>query len=246
MPIPEKQDLIPGNNSPCGLFITGTGTEVGKTHVAAMLARSLVAQGERVGVYKPVASGCPIDKAGRLISEDAIQLWEAAGRPATLEAVCPQRFLAPLAPPRAAAEEGRQVDSQLLRQGFEPWRRTSSVVLVEGAGGLLSPLGDADDNATLAADLGLPLLIVVANELGAINAARQTVLAARALLPRLTLAGIVLNQTAPRPGDTSLASNGAEIARWCETPIVATVDFGAEAFTENVDWLALCRTWHTA
>ncbi len=225
-----------------GLFITGTGTEVGKTNVAAMLARALVAQGEKVGVYKPVASGCLVAEDGQLTSEDATQLWEAAGRPGSLAAVCPQRFIAPLAPPRAAAEEGRQVDPLLLRQGFEPWRRSSTVVLVEGAGGLLSPLSDADDNATLAADLGLPLLVVVANELGAINAARQTVLAARTLLPQLALAGIVLNQVAALPGDASLTSNSAEIARWCEAPIVATVEFGAETFTEGSNWPELCRT----
>jgi dethiobiotin synthetase len=225
-----------------GLYITGTGTEVGKTHVAAMIARVLTAQGKKVGVYKPVASGCLVGEDGQLTSEDAAQLWEAAGRPGALATVCPQRFSASLAPPRAAAEEGRRVDPRLLRQGFEPWRRASAVVLVEGAGGLLSPIGDAEDNATLAADLGLPLLIVVANELGAINAARQTILAARTLLPRLALAGIVLNQTTPRPDDASLASNGAEIARWCKTPIVATVDFGAKAFGEELDWLKLCLT----
>lgn len=225
-----------------GLFITGTGTEVGKTHVAAMIARSLSAQGRQVGVYKPVASGCLVGKDGQLTCEDATQLWEAAGRPGLLARVCPQQFIAPLAPPRAAAEEGRLVDSQLLRQAFVPWQRTSEVVLVEGAGGLLSPLSDEDDNASLAADLGLPLLVVVANELGAINGARQTVLAARTLLPQLSLAGIVLNQVTSRPDDTSPTSNQAEIARWCETPIVATVDFGAATFEDEIDWLTLCRS----
>ena len=112
---------------------------------------------------------------------------------------------------------------------------------MEGAGGLLSPLSEEDDNASLAADLGLPLLIVVANELGAINAARQTVLAGHTLLPQLPLAGIVLNQVTPRPDDISLASNRAEIARWCNTPIIATVGFGVVTFAEEVDWLALCR-----
>jgi len=220
-----------------GLYITGTGTEVGKTHVAAMVARALFGRGKKVGVYKPVASGCLVGTDGQLTSEDASQLWAAAGCPGTLAKVCPQRFLAPLAPPRAAAEEGRQVDRMLLRQGFEPWRRSCEIVLVEGAGGLLSPLSDEEDNASLAADLGLPLLIVVANELGAINAARQTVHVARTLLPQLALAGIVLNQVTPRPEDASLASNPAEIARWCETPVVATVSFGMANFEPETNWL---------
>jgi dethiobiotin synthetase len=225
-----------------GLFITGTGTEVGKTHVAAMIARTLFTQGSNVGVYKPVASGSQVGQDGQLTCTDAMQLWQAAGRPGTLTQVCPQQFVAPLAPPRAAAEEDRQVDSHLLRQGIEPWRLSSEVVLVEGAGGLLSPLSDEDDNASLAADLGLPLLVVVANELGAINGARQTVLAARTLLPQISLAGIVLNQVTPRPDDTSCASNQAEIARWCETPIIATVNFGIATFDPELNWLELCRS----
>ena len=219
-----------------GLFITGTGTEVGKTHVGAMIARALVARGVRVGVYKPVASGCPIDPHGERIAEDGRLLWEAAGRPGELSAVCPQRFLAPLAPHRAAAEEGRQVDGRLLRHGLDTWRQSSDLVLVEGAGGLLSPLGDKDDNARLAADLGLPLVIVAANALGAINATRLAVLAARTLLPRLPLAAVVLSQVELSAEDASCATNQAEIAHWCDVPILASVRYGATQFDPPVDW----------
>ena len=122
-----------------GLFIAGTNTGVGKTHVAAMIARALAASGRRVGVYKPAASGCR-EAAEGLIADDAVALWEAAGQPLTLAQVCPQRFLAPLAPPRAALAEGRRVDAALLRTGLEPWLAASDVVVVEGAGGLMSPL----------------------------------------------------------------------------------------------------------
>ena len=72
-----------------GLFITGTGTGVGKTYVGALIARALRDAGKRVGVYKPVASGCEM-RGGKLVSPDAVALWEAAGRPGTLEQVCPQ------------------------------------------------------------------------------------------------------------------------------------------------------------
>src|SRR6202023_432863 len=74
-----------------GLFITGTGTGVGKSYVAQLIARQLVAEGRRVGVYKPVASGCR-PQAGVLVSDDALVLWEAARKPGELERVCPQRF----------------------------------------------------------------------------------------------------------------------------------------------------------
>ena len=62
-----------------GLFVTGTNTEVGKTFVTALVAKALVAAGRRVGVYKPVASGCVLH-GSELISEDAVALWNAAGR----------------------------------------------------------------------------------------------------------------------------------------------------------------------
>ena len=73
----------------------------------------LVAAGKKVGVYKPVASGCEL-RDGKLVSADAVALWEASGRQAVLHEVCPQRFLAPLAPAAAAAAEGRTVDDALL------------------------------------------------------------------------------------------------------------------------------------
>lgn len=218
-----------------GLFIAGTNTDVGKTHVAAMIVRELAASGRRVGVYKPAASGCR-EGADGLVADDAVALWEAAGRPATLEQVCPQRFLAPLAPPRAAQAAGRRVDAVLLRAGLEPWLATSDVVVVEGAGGLMSPLSDVDYNIDLAAEFGLPLVIVAANELGVINATLQTLITARARAPQLPIAGIVLNQATPRPDDASLATNAEEIAARCNVPLLATVAHGASAFDVRVDW----------
>src|SRR6187200_222074 len=104
-----------------GLFISSTGTSVGKTYVAALIVKSLREAGKRVGVYKPVASGCEM-RDGKLVSPDAVALWEAAGRPGTLEQVCPQLFAAPLAPHLAARDEGRRVDPRLLREGIEFWR----------------------------------------------------------------------------------------------------------------------------
>ncbi|HYO24846.1 MAG TPA: dethiobiotin synthase [Lacipirellulaceae bacterium] len=223
-----------------GLFITGTSTEVGKTHVAAMIARALVAEGRRVGVYKPAASGCRRKGEG-LVAEDALMLWHAAGRPRGLEEVCPQRFVAPLAPHRAARDEGRRVDAALLRSGLTPWLASSEIVLVEGAGGLMSPLSDDDYNVDLAAEFGFPLVVVAANELGVINATLQTVITAQARAPSLPIAGIVLNQAARRGGDASLASNAEELARRCPAPLLASVGHGEASFREPIDWFALAR-----
>jgi dethiobiotin synthetase len=155
-------------NSIPGLFITGTDTDVGKTYVAALIAHQLTTAGYRVGVYKPAASGCRLENS-RLISDDALLLWHAAGEPGEFEKVCPQCFLAPLAPHLAARAEGKKIDGKLLRDGLKYWLARSDIVLVEGAGGLLSPLSDNDYVADLAHDFGFPLVVVARNALGTIN-----------------------------------------------------------------------------
>ena len=90
----------------------------------------------------------------------ALMLWQAAGSPGDLEHVCPQRFAAPLAPHLAAREEGKELDAVLLRSGLEFWRERSDFVIVEGAGGLMSPMGDDEYVADLAHDFGYPLIVV--------------------------------------------------------------------------------------
>ena len=221
-----------------GFFITGTNTGVGKTHVGSMIARALVGAGERVGVYKPVESGCPRE-GGTLHAADAQSLWEAAGGLGDLWRVAPQRFEAALAPPTAAALEGKSVDPELLRQGLEYWKGRCDFVLVEGAGGLMSPLSAKDYNADLARDLGLPLVVVASNELGVINATLQTIITARSVAPVLKIAGVILNQTSPHRDDESVGSNAKEIRERCDVPLLAVVDFEQSKFNEEVNWLAI-------
>jgi len=197
------------------LFITATDTDVGKTWVTAALARTLVAAGKSVGVYKPVASGCALNPCGQPVSDDAQALWHAAGRPRSLDDVCPQRFLAPLAPPLAAAEEGIAVNEELLVAGFEPWRAASEIVFVEGAGGLLSPLSANLNSLDLARALHLPLLVVAANRVGVMHQVLALLHSARALAPEVVVAGIVLNHPKPRDErrDPSQRSNRAELEK---------------------------------
>jgi len=241
-----------------GLFITGTDTGVGKTYVAAMIARALRAAGYRVGVYKPAASGCTAESGKRkaesgrrdqhtafrfplsaFCSDDALHLWEAAGRPGLLERVCPQRFEAPLAPHLAAQQEGRRLDAKLLRSGLEYWKKRSDVVLVEGAGGLMSPLGDEEYVADLARDFGFPLVVVARNALGTINQTLQTLIAAATFREGLSIAGIVLNNPSPPGDDPSTATNRRELSLRCVPPILAEVAWQSDRFDAEVDWFAL-------
>jgi dethiobiotin synthetase len=237
-----------------GLFITGTDTGVGKTYVAALIARRLAAEGRKVGVYKPAASGCSRGSTaceqavahGRgncgLVSEDALTLWNAAGRPGEFSRVCPQCFAAPLAPHLAALAEDRRLDPRLLRQGLEYWRQRSEIVLVEGAGGLMSPLGENEYVADLAEDFGFPLVVVSRNVLGTINQTLQTLIVASVFHEGLPIAGVVLNNpAAPSADDASLSENHRELVARCEPPILAEVAWRADHIAEQVDWFALAR-----
>ncbi len=260
---------MPDPNRVPGLFITGTDTGVGKTYVAALIARRLAADRRKVGVYKPAASGCR-RQDGSLVSDDAVALWEAAGRPGKLEHVCPQLFEAPLAPHLAARAEGQELDADLLRRGLEHWRRRSEIILVEGAGGLMSPLGEDEYVADLAEEFGFPLVVVSPNVLGTINQTLQTLITASMFRGRkkgtvpicakhpsgrsgkwglspfssegLSIAGVVLNH--PRPpsaDDASLSSNRRELAARCTSPILGEVGWDADQTDTAVDWFALAR-----
>jgi len=204
-----------------GLFVTGTDTGVGKTYVTAGIVRQLREAGVRVGACKPVASGAETWPAG-LVWGDVEALWSALGGEYARERICPQRFVAPLAPPMAARAEGRTVDAPLLRSGVEWWREQVEFLLVEGVGGLLAPVSDHELVADLARDLGFPLLIVARRGLGTIN---HTLLTLEAAQSRgLPVAGVVLNEpVAPDPGDVSANKNAAELARWSGVPILGEV-----------------------
>jgi dethiobiotin synthetase len=223
-----------------GLFITGTDTNVGKTYVGVLIARALKAAGHRLGVYKPVASGCRRE-GHLLISDDALLLWHAAGEPGELDRVCPQCFQAPLAPHLSARAEGKEIDRKLLRDGLDYWLACSDFVLVEGAGGLLSPLGENDYVADLARNFGLPLLIVARNALGTINHTLLTLHAAKTLCEGLKIAGIILNHPTPPGNDPSTTSNRQELASRSTVPVLDEVIWKAKDFNREVDWHDLTR-----
>ena len=222
-----------------GLFVVGTDTDVGKTAVAVAIVSELVARGERAGVYKPVASGTP-GPGG-----DADRLWQAAGRPRSLGEVCPQAYAAAIAPADAARAEGREVDEALLRTGLEPWLATDGPVVVEGAGGLFSPLGPRTLVADLAREFALPLVVVDAARLGLVGRTLVAVRAARA--EGLHVAAVVVSQTLPPHGSATDPAGAAAIlgsgirmlrSRLTDVP-VGVLAHGATRVEPSIDWLAL-------
>lgn len=221
-----------------GLFITGTDTDVGKTYVGALVATELREAGYRVGVYKPAASGCH-RQGGELVSDDAVALWHAAGRPGQLDCVCPQRFLAPLAPHLAARAEGKELDFQSMLAGLQYWSDRSDVILVEGAGGLLAPMGDRVFVADLVRQFGFPLIVVARNALGTLNHTLLTLHAARTL--GLAVAGVVLNWPSAASDDPSTAWNRQQLSERLEVPLLAEASWKSGQFDSHVDWYALAR-----
>ena len=225
------------NIPPVGLFITGTDTDIGKTYVSCLIAKALCARGYRVGVYKPVATGgSPAD--GKCVAADAVALHRAAGLSDSLADVCPQVFQAPLAPPSAAAAEGAVVDGNMLRQGLTYWAGKCDIVLVEGSGGLMSPLSDEDYSATLAEEFGYRLVVVAANRLGVINQSLQTLITAAAFGKGLEIAGVILNQLRSE-GDGSILTNHKQLEERIGVPILADVAWQAKHFEPEIDWFAL-------
>ena len=214
-----------------GIFVTGTDTEVGKTWISCALIRMLRQRVSRVGAYKPVASGLNNEA-----DSDAYQLWEATGRLESLQMVCPQSFIAPLAPPVAASLEGREVDQALLEQGAHAWNERCDFLVVEGAGGLLSPLTFESTNSDLASKLGFPIVIVVADRLGAVN---QSLMAIEVAASRqLEIAAIVLNETSLPSGAHRPNPHASMIERQLQSknlpvPIIIELIYGQSELDES-------------
>src|SRR5690242_19559676 len=158
-----------------GLFVTGTGTEVGKTVVAAAIARTLAADGRRVAVFKPAVTG--LDEGAEADHE---LLRRAAGCGQADEEIAPYRYGPPASPHLAAALAGEEIDPARLRSAAAEAAAGAEALVCEGVGGLLVPLSPAYLVRDLAVDLGYPLVIVAAPGLGTINHTLLTVESARA------------------------------------------------------------------
>ena len=188
-----------------GLFITGTDTDVGKTAVAVAILKQCVGQRIDCRAYKPVASGVQCGLS------DIERLWQATEKSGSREDVCPQSFQLAVAPEQAAAAEEKQIDDGLLRKGLYP-HRSSKFIVIEGAGGLFSPLSHQTLNVDLARELQVPIVIVDRSHLGAIGRTLMAVTAAEAA--GLTVAAVVLSQTEPcRPDNHQKPDSSFVIAR---------------------------------
>jgi len=172
-----------------GVFVIGTDTNVGKTVVSAGLALCLKKRQVKVGVMKPVATGCMASDR-KLYSQDAIYLFEAAENEYPLLS-SPMRFRNPLAPQVASEIEGEPVDLKKIMWAYREIRSIYDFIIVEGIGGLMVPFTNNYFVADLVKEFDLPVVIVARATLGTINHTLLTVQAAKA--KGLDVVGIILN-----------------------------------------------------
>jgi dethiobiotin synthetase len=204
-----------------GVFVTGTDTGVGKTVVCVALLRALVAGGVRAVGMKPIAAG--FDEALG-VNADVAALAAAGNVDAPLADRNPYAFSEPIAPHVAAHREGATIDLERVAQAYARLAARADVVVVEGAGGPLVPIGPRHDMLDIPKRLALPVVLVVGVRLGCLSHALSAELAVRAR--GLRLAGWIATRV-----DPAMAQANASVAALRErlpAPLLADLA-GADA-----------------
>jgi len=210
-----------------GVFVTGSNTGVGKTTVAVEIVRH-ISQTREVKVRKPVETNCKLS-GQEYMPKDAIALSAACKQQDPLEKVCPYCFEIEASAEMASHKSGKKLALEELVVACKS-EVDASFVVVEGAGGLYSPIAEASLNIDLAIKLQLPLLIVIRDELGAISQALLTLEAAKN--NNLRVACVVLNVV-----ESNNLSNKEALTAYTKTPIVSFSQDGLAAFCSEIEKL---------
>lgn len=232
-----------------GLFITGTDTGVGKTVIAGAIADWFRRRHRRVGVLKPVATGCMHRREG-LVSEDAEFLAHCADARVPLDVICPQRYVEPLAPSVAAERAKQPLDWEAVQRSIRVIEAGSEFLIVEGVGGAMVPLDSSHTVLDLIRWLRLPVVVVARPDLGTINHTLLTLAALRG--SGASVAGVVINRYPTDTPDAAQETNPRVIERWGKAPVLCVapnehfagsrVPAGIAAAVEVVDWEGFAST----
>lgn len=210
-----------------GLFITATDTEIGKTMITGAIAAALKARGKNVGVFKPLASGGILTPEGRLLSEDASFLMQAAGigeeRRLEVNEVCLEPALTPAV---AARVTSIQIDMEKIIENLLENAKQYDIVLVEGVGGITAPLWQDYLIVNLMQRLQLPALIVAKPGLGSINHIVLTYEYAKQHQVRLD--GVIFNMWDAEHAGILEASNIEYIKQLTQLPILGRMPASKE------------------
>ena len=210
-----------------GVFITGSNTDVGKTTVGVEIIRHL-SKTRKVRARKPVETNCQLINDA-YAPKDAITLNEACSEPEPLSIVCPYCFELEASPEQASSQDGTTLSIDDLARVCNADTEDSFVV-VEGAGGLYSPIADASLNSDLAKRLQVPIVIVIRDELGAISQALLTIEAANK--NKLSVSCVVLNAI-----QVNSLCNKEALMAYTKTPVVSFSKKNLELFYSEIEGL---------
>jgi dethiobiotin synthetase len=232
-----------------GIFVTATDTGAGKTLVSGAIAKILTQKGKKVGVLKPIATGCKKIN-GKLISEDAEFLSCCINHQLSIDLINPIRYQIPASPLACEKAEKKKVNLQKIFEAYRQLCRKCDFVIVEGIGGAKVPLTGNYDVLDFAKDMKLPVVIVAHAKLGTINHTLLTIEAVRRA--GLLLAGAVINGYDEKTKDYAEKTNAAIIKKLGKVKILAVVPYDKKVNIEKkkisqkvlnamrkVDWLKI-------
>ncbi len=210
-------------------YITGTDTGVGKTVLACLLVKSLRQRGLPAAALKPICSG------GR---DDARQLRLAMDGALALDEINPWHFRAPIAPVLAARRENEKVKSGQVLAQIRSMQKRFDILVVEGAGGLLSPMGDGFDSRDLIRSLPATPIIVAQNKLGVVNHALLTL---EALPKKFRDRARIVLMSCPKP-DSSATTNAKLLAEFIPAKRVFTLPWLGKNFSRAYKSIRITTT----
>ena len=196
------------------IFISGTNTEVGKTFITLNIIKLLEFKGIRVNPYKPVETGCK-EKLSELIPHDSMLFYKAINKRIDLNQINPYRFVEPISPATAIKRSRRKIYIQNYSEKLKdlPY---GDITLIEGAGGLCSPLASDGYNIDFIKKINAPTILVAKDEIGVIN---NVILSINMLTKyKIKLIAIVLNRKAN--SQPLGMDNYKEIKSLCKTPLI--------------------------
>ncbi|NQV04272.1 MAG: dethiobiotin synthase [Candidatus Omnitrophica bacterium] len=216
-----------------GFFVTGTDTGVGKTEIAAYLAKRFSRKGLRVSVMKPVATGF------KTVCKDAQILRKFSRSNAPIDCINPVSFRAPLAPLVASALENKKFDTGIIWRRFKRLKKNSDMIIVEGIGGVMVPLYKKGKKVFYVLDMilkmRLPVIIVSRPDLGTINHTLMTIKALET--SSVKIKGIIFNQTSRVKKDTSVKTNPEVIERLSGIKVLGSMHYNRRRNKRRVRWL---------
>ncbi|MDA8077312.1 MAG: dethiobiotin synthase [Nitrospiraceae bacterium] len=221
---------------PKGFFITGTDTGVGKTIMAGAVIKAVNYMGLKAGAMKPIESGCGRE-GDVLIPFDGMFLKQMAHMDDPITLVTPCCLESPLAPISAAEADMTEISLYEIRRSFDKLSEKYEVMIVEGVGGLMVPIKRDYYVVGLARDLGLPLIVVARPGLGTINHIMLTLSCARK--EGLTVAGIILNYSAPPEQSPAEQTNPKLLAQICPAPVIGIFPYLKNMGEEAVERTAI-------